>query len=124
MVIPFCVWDGLGLLWELIHEVFNKGIEYSLVVIHNSFFYPRGAMWFLSACGVAALIIVFLYEKECILIIVALFNFCFALIANTYYFCTINIPVIKSFVDEYLFLFVSARNGIFVGLILFGTGVF
>lgn len=91
--------------------------------VHNAIFYPPGAMWFISASMIAAIIIALLFNHEKFLVIVAILGYSFALITNTYYYLIENTPV-QDFVDAYLDLFVSGRNGFFVGIIQFGAGVF
>lgn len=52
---------------------------------NNAIFYTPGAMWFISASMIAAIIIALLFNREKFLVIVAILGYSFALITNTYY---------------------------------------
>lgn len=123
MIPPFCVWGGAGLLWEICICIVKRESVRIFEIVHDFVFYPLGAMWFLLACAIAAIIIAVLYNHEHVLLLLALTGYLFALLANTYYFF-IEDTFFQTAVDQYMFYFVSARNGFFVGLPLFGAGVF
>ena len=122
MSLPLITWSLLALIWD-VYDGAKGSITMGTKMIHDSFFYPLGAMWYILACIIAAAIITVLYEEEKILICLAIPLYVFALLANTYYFL-IESTWFKNVIDSYMEYFVSARNGMFVGLPLFGTGVF
>lgn len=86
-------------------------------------FYPRGAMWFILASIVASIIIVALFKHKRLLFSIAIIGYVFALICNTYYFTISNTPI-NAIVLNYLDIFISARNGIFIGIPLLGLGIY
>ena len=94
-------------------------------LIQDAFFYPRGALWFVLALMVAALITYpFMKIKNGVNICLAVgcLLFLFALICNNYYFAVVNTPL-QSLVDKYMQVFASARNGFFVVLIFVSLGM-
>ena len=85
-------------------------------------FYPRGAMWFVLACMVAAYTIVKLWNKKRVLIAIGVVGYVFALLCNSYYFI-VSDTVFSLVVDAYMKIFISARNGLFVGVLFLGIGI-
>lgn len=94
-------------------------------LLKDAFFYPRGALWFVFALIIAALISYpFMKMKNGVnlCLMIGCFFFLFALICNNYYFVVLDTPL-QPFVDFYMKHFVSARNGLFVGLIFVSLGM-
>lgn len=117
----FLFWSTIGLIWYFIVLLSERSNHILLRMIRTAVFYPRGAMWFLAASMVAVLLIGLLWDHKIILILLS-GGYCFALIATTYYFL-VNGTWIGKIVDLYMLVFISARNGIGVGLIYIGLGV-
>ena len=94
-------------------------------LIKDTFFYPQGALWFVYALMCAAVITYpVLKKKNGVNICLALgFSlFLFALVCNNYYFLIESTPL-QRIVDNYLHIFVSARNGLFVGVVFLSIGM-
>lgn len=118
---PFMFFASVSLLCNAALAFHREGLEGVMQTIHNSVFYPLGAMWFVSSCMIAAVIITKLRQHKLALILWACVGYFFSLICNSYYFI-IDRTIIGNIVDCYLQYFVSARNGIFVGVFFFGIG--
>lgn len=88
-------------------------------------FYPPGALWFVLACIVGSqLLKPFIKRGKLMLaIIIGIVLYMFALLANNYYFLLLGSPF-QNIIDLYLHLFISARNGFFVGFIFLAIGIF
>ena len=119
----FLFWSSIG-LFNYIISMLQNGFSISITyIIKIILFYPMGAMWFLLASMVAVLIICLLWDYKNILCFVAIIGYCFALMATSYYFL-IDGTLLGAFVKLYLQYFISARNGINVGLIYIGIGIY
>ena len=94
-------------------------------LIQDGLFYPRGALWFVFALMIAALLTYpFMKMKNGVNVCLAIgvLLFLFALICNNYYFLIVDTPL-QTFVDNYMRIFVSARNGLFFGLVFVSLGM-
>ena len=94
-------------------------------IIQYAVFYPKGAIWFVQALIVSAfLTFVFVKKKNginlCIAVGVILYSF--ALLCNNYYFAAEG-TMLSGIIDKYMAYCISARNGLFVGLIFFSIGM-
>ncbi len=91
MILPFLVWGGIGLIQYAI-QLYRGDIRgYKLIwrAVQTAIFYPRGAMWFVGACIIAAFIIKCLWKnkyREFIIWGIGITGYAFALCCNTYYF--------------------------------------
>ena len=87
-------------------------------------FSPWGALWYLYASMVAVLILSRFYKrgKFHFPIIIGSFLYIFALLCNSYYFLVENCFIGK-IVNIYMKIFLTARNGIFVGILYMSIGV-
>lgn len=91
--------------------------------IQALFFYPVGATWFLLACIIGAWCIYFFVvaKKERLILPVASILYIFALLCNSYFFVSERIGW-DGFILAYMKIFVSARNGFFVGFLFLHIG--
>lgn len=120
---PLIFWGICGLLISILKIYKEKSLLYLIAYsVQRIFFYPLGAMWFLLASMIGVYCICKLWDRKWLLVVIAILGYCFALICNTYYF-TINNTIIQKVVNIYMKLFVSARNGLFIGIIYIGIGV-
>ena len=120
--------------FEIISLVYNA-IRYAClgVTLKNNLFllaqsvvfYPFGALWYVQACIVGALLLYPFLKKDklCLAIIIGVFLYGFALLANNYSFLLADTPF-EQIVKTYLNYCVSARNGVFTGFISIALGVF
>lgn len=65
-------------------------IEFFMNIVRHILFYPTGALWYIQASIIGALLLglVIKYLNKKISIILALVLYCFALLCNNYYFVT------------------------------------
>lgn len=118
----FIMWSTVGLIEDIFYYI-SRDVSYPIIrLIHTYLFYPKGAMWFVLACMVAVTLIYILWNKK-ILLIVCVIGYSFALLCNSYYFIVSDNIVFASIIDIYMKIFISARNGLFVGLPLFVLGI-
>lgn len=85
--------------------------------IKEILFYPRGALWYIQAVIIAAIIMFpFIhFKKEKTAIIPAVLFYIFALFGNRYNFM-IKGTFFGSFMDVYEGIFITVRNGVFEGI--------
>ncbi len=95
-----------------------------IALVQSVLFYPFGALWFVQACIVGALLLYpFLKKgKLNLALIMGVVLYFFALIANNYSFIITDTPLAK-IVNTYLEHCISARNGLFVGFIFIAIGI-
>ena len=125
--IPFLVYSGIYCTYYFAkmiagHHGFVETVKY---ILHHLVFYPLGALWFLSASIVAAALFVLLKQllrcNKFVILIIGVVLYLFALLANTYYFVSQAIGI-SPVIDMYLKIFLSPRNGLFLGLVYFALG--
>lgn len=95
--------------------------ETALYIGHHCLFYPLGALWFILAVLVGACLSVLLQticKKRWVRWMIVSVLYAFALCCNTYYFVVKDTPW-GLVVDQYLTVFLSARNGLFLALLYF-----
>lgn len=126
LFIPFTFWIIVGLPHE-IHELSNDNNFFIifLKLIRKIVFYPWGALWYILAVIIALIIIIPFYKRNKIeyCIIIGGLLYCFALLCNNYYFL-IEKSFLGRVIDLYLKVFISARNGVFVGLLFVSIGIY
>lgn len=114
LIVPFLFWSILHLLPSLknLYDTCDGNkVYFVLKIIRQMLFYPLGAMWFVLACIVGAIIIFILWEYPKVMCIIIFPLYIFALLGNNYYFLLSN----TRFIDICLKVIISTRNGIFVG---------
>lgn len=117
----FVFFSSAGLIVHTALEFHRNGLEGAVITIHNAIFYPLGAMWFVSACMIAVVIITILRSHKVLVTVLGISGYIFALICNSYFFI-VEGTAIGRFVDLYLQYFVSARKGFFIGILFIGMG--
>lgn len=122
---PFIFWLCISLPVEFIDTHEGNILRTILILIKKTFFYPWGALWYILALMVAVLVLSKFYKKNkfYLSILIGFFLYTFALICNSYYFLVIDRPLMKSIVDLYMKIFISGRNGIFLGIFYVSIGV-
>ena len=93
-------------------------------VCKSIIFYPWGALWYIQALivGLALLIPFIKRDKLWLALIISIILYGFALLCNRYYFLTTG-TWLEPIVQNYLKIFVSARNGVFVGMMYMAMGM-
>ena len=123
---PFIVFTIIDFLFYFIINI-PKGKTFFECLTYKSlrlFVYPGGALWYVAACMVGALLLIpFLRHKKINLaIIIGIALYGFSLLCNNYYFLATNTRV-EIWISFYLKYFVSARNGVFCGFVFLSIGV-
>ncbi len=126
LLYPFVFWLLVGIIPEFV-QTFDGNLFLTILnLIRKVFFYPWGALWYILALMVAIFIVSKFYKRSkfTLPIIIGFFLYIFALISNSYYFVIDDINIFKIIVDLYNKIFISSRNGIFVGILFVSIGVF
>lgn len=127
LAIPLVFWETVNILIEILKQLFIQDVSVNEVVknvVQSIIFYPYGALWYVQALIVALFLVALALNRDRLktCISISLLLYLVGLLANTYYF-VIEGTAIQNSVDVYLNIFVSARNGIFVGLFFVAVGV-
>ena len=103
----------------------ESAVRTLLKQIRAAIFYPNGALWYIWACMLAAVLIYFILQKNRLRegIIAGLLLYLAALLMNSYYFLTEGSGIVRKAIDFYLRIAVSPRNGLFVGFLFMELGV-
>lgn len=125
---PLIFFESINIILESI-KMRIQGIETYEIIIDNIkhiCFYPYGALWYIQACIVGIILAYpfIINRKINLALVIGFIGYLFALLSNNYYFLTDNVfDCLKDFIDSYLHIFISARNGIFVGFFMLLLGV-
>lgn len=126
LVYPLIVFEVINIIFEIINSLFaGESIIFIIFKIARSIIaYPYGALWYVQACIVGALLLYPFIKHNKFKIAILLFGclFLFALICNSYYFL-IKGSGFEGIIYWYMRIFISARNGIFVGAFFIGLGI-
>lgn len=125
--VPLAFWETINIVIEILKQLFVKRLPASEIaynIIKSILFYPYGALWYVQALMIAAIIIAYIYKKgwleKCLFVSAVLFVA--GLLGNSYYFLIYGMSAQK-IIDRYLDIFVSTRNGVFVALYFVSAGV-
>lgn len=101
-----------------------SAFEILLTAVQEILFYPSGALWYIQAVIVAIIILVPFIKRgrENTALVLGLLLYLFALLCNRYYFLCEG-TLMGNIVTTYMRYFISARNGVFVGLLYASMGV-
>ncbi len=127
LFIPLLIVEGANATLELITRRLRYGKSLRYLAEHfarHILFYPYGAMWFIQACIIGAwLLYPFLKRKKTnSALLVGLLLYGWALLCNNYYFLAQAVGLDRV-VNSYMNLFISARNGVFVGFFFLALGI-
>lgn len=94
-----------------------------LEILQQILFYPRGALWYIQASMVGALMLLpFLKQDHFFTAIILGFAlYVFGEISNTYYF-VIEDTFLQKIVDTFLKICLTSNNGVFIGFIYLTLG--
>lgn len=120
---PFIVFSIINIIQELISNWGNLG-QSCIEILQHIIFYPYGALWYVQASIIGALLLYPFIKKNKILLalFVGGFLYVFALLANNYYF-VVRDGFFGDCVEKYLSLCISGRNGLFVGFFFLALGI-
>lgn len=124
---PLLFVGGANAVLELISQrlQYGRSLRYlAWLFFRHILFYPYGAMWFVQACIVGAwLLYPFLKRKKTdAALLVGALLYGWALLCNNYYFVA-QAAGWNGAVDLYMNLFITARNGVFVGFFFLALGI-
>lgn len=126
LLFPYVIFELLSVVLNVIVELVNGySILYVVAdVIRHVLFYPWGALWFIWAAIISALILYFFIRKDKlnIAILVGLFFYALLLLFNNYYFISIKIGI-DGIYQVLSKIIVSPRNAFTVGLPLMSIGM-
>lgn len=122
----FCLGTANGLLELLLQRLRGgPGLRSAVVqFIKHLVFYPYGAMWYVQACVVGALLLYPFIKKGKLnaALAVGALLYGWALLCNNYYFLAQGLGL-APWVDRYMALCLSGRNGVFVGFFWLALGL-
>lgn len=120
------IFESINVVLEVARSLLTNTLstDFFIRMIKNIFFYPYGALWYIQASMVAIAILYFFLKRgwEKIALVIGMFLYIWALLCNNYYFL-IEDTFVDRIVIDYMNVFVSARNGLFVGLIFVLLGI-
>lgn len=124
LIYPFIFWLLISLPIEFLKKYKGDILSTIIILIKKVLFYPWGALWYISALIVSIFILSKFYKrnKYYLPIVIGIILYVFGLISNSYYFI-INNSILKNIIDGYRNIFITSRNGIFVGIIYVSVGV-
>ncbi len=126
LAVPLVVFSAINIVQQCISMIID-GYGFTKIfhdMVMHILFYPYGALWYMLACIVGAVLLIPFIKNNKInaALVIGFLLYLFALLCNNYYgiakFLNIN-----RFVDTYLEVFLSARNGIFVGAFMLALGM-
>lgn len=125
LLYPMIFWLLISLPFTILNTYDGNIISTFLHIIQKILFYPWGALWYVLALIIAVMILSKFYKNDKFYfpLLIGFLLYTFALIANSYYFVIIDRLLIKKIVDLYIKIFISSRNGIFVGIFYVSLGV-
>jgi len=117
---PYVLWLGVNTVLEIIKFAMagKSAVAIAISVIRAFLFYPYGALWYVYALIIGVLILYFFIVKlktpKYLLLLISFALYAFALLCNNYYWVAEKIGI-SAGIDTYLYVFKTARNGVFVG---------
>ena len=96
-----------------------------LLILQQIIFYPRGALWYIQASMIGALMLLPFFQRNRLpaAIIFGVILYGFAEISNNYYFIAEG-TTLQPVVDGYLKICLTSNNGVFVGFLFLALGAF
>lgn len=129
LLLPYCFWLLLNIALVSIKLLMAGKSILSIILFvgHSTLVYPVGALWYVYACMLGAIILYILQIRLKLnlnlILVIAILLYSFALVANSYYW-VIKDSFFCVFVDYYIQLFNTARNGLFVGFPIMFLGYY
>lgn len=126
LLVPLLFFSLVNILLESIKmSSYMNGPVIFREVIKHVVFYPWGALWFVQACIVGALLLYPFVKRNNILgaVIFASLLYLWALVCNNYFFVAQG-TFLEPYIHVFMNLCISARNGIFVGFVYLAIGFF
>ena len=128
LLYPFAVFSGIWLIQQWTTQMLiGKMSKWEILIylLKRLLFNPFGALWFVQALIVAAIIIYPMMKYKHginICLVLGFILYVFALFCNSYYFVVENTRF-EVVVDYYMVWFLTARNGVFIGILFVSVGM-
>ena len=126
LLIPLVFFSLINVLLESIKmSSYMNGPVVFREIIRHVVFYPWGALWFVQACIVGALLLYPFIKRNHFIgaLLVASLLYSWALVCNNYFF-VVQGTFLEPYIRVFMNLCVSARNGVFVGFVYLAIGFF
>ena len=136
LIVPFIICDAANALMNVIFICMAQDMPLryaAATVVKKGIWYPYGAMWYIGALIIGALMLIPFVSKKgsagsqarisfVAPLIIGGALFVWALICNNYFFIAEGTAA-EGAVRAYMDTFVSARNGVFVGFFMLAVGL-
>ncbi len=124
LIKPFIVFGLVNTFLNVGILLYSEAPHPWLTIIQHFFFYPYGALWYVLATivGLFLLYPFIKYNKMELALGIGVGLYSFALLCNSYYFVANQLHISHT-IDSYRAIFISARNGLFVGFLFIGLGI-
>lgn len=126
LLYPLIVFETINILLQAILAFVQGSLNASFLAdaLQHIVFYPYGALWYVQASLIGAFLLYpFIVRKNLNLaLLVGIILYSFALLCNNYFFLIQRFPIVSSFIQSYMSIFLSGRNGVFVGFLFLGLG--
>ena len=126
LLVPLVVFSLINIILEIIKMIpYMSGPVIFREIIRHVVFYPWGALWFVQACIVGALLLYPFVKRNNFMgaLLVASLLYSWALVCNNYFF-VVQGTFFEPYIRVFMNLCVSARNGFFVGFVYLAIGFF
>jgi fucose 4-O-acetylase-like acetyltransferase len=126
LLMPLVFFSLINVLLESIKmSSYMSGPVIFREIIRHMVFYPWGALWFVQACIVGALLLYPFVKRSNFIgtFLVASLLYSWALVCNNYFF-VVQGTFLEPYIRVFMNLCFSARNGVFVGFVYLAIGFF
>lgn len=128
MLIPFLFWHTVYtiIVMAQLSDYYSKNPKNIIInYIQWTLFYPSGANWYLLASFIGMFLVTFCYQKLGLKVgdFLAIACYFVLLIGNSYYYLVIDYHPLSYAIQIYRKIFISTRNGLFVGFPMILLGV-
>lgn len=127
LFLPYAVFSIIWIVQMLVDDVIEQVPAYDAlkIVVQHILFFPRGALWYVWASIIGALMLYpFMRKKKLMQALpLGIALFLIGLLANNYYFIADGSSWLKPVVDGYVRIFLVSNNGPFVGFLFLLVGM-
>lgn len=127
LLTPLMVFGSLNTLLA-VREMLRAGLTTGAIledVLRHLLFSPYGALWYLLASIVGAVLLLPFLRRNRLnaALLLGALLYAVALLLNSYWFLVEGLPRVSAIIGWYMRTFISARNGVFVGFFFLGLGM-
>ena len=122
------IFESINIVLEVIKMSMQGIVMHKILtdILKHICFYPYGALWYIQASIIGIMLAYPFISRGRVnwALLIGSFGYIFALLSNNYYFLLNHqLANLKIYIDNYLSMFITARNGIFVGFFLITLGI-